>query len=210
MAGRHLPTGAQSKIVKAIQDMIHLADGSVMNFKKLGYNIAHADYVPIFKVGDTLNLQGKGDEYIRQLQRQVDGLNNMTPNQLLDNLDNVSRGGLAQKQAREAIRKSLYNTEFAEALAKHGDPTRAMQEATAAVDDTMSMLAALHEPDLVAGGLDQIGIGPDGLPSMGDKWVNSSLGSQWRYRQADLRAYAQDLINRGLGDSKLNVSFALE
>ncbi len=205
-----MPAGARSKIVKAIGNVIHLSDGKRINVKAFGRNVAKADHVPSFKVGSKPTLAGKSAEYARQLQRQIDGLNSMSAKDLLKNLDEVKRGGLAQKQAREKFRKGLERDAYQE-LRKRGVPPKAAREQAAQVADSrMSTLAALHEPDIVAGGRDVIGVGPDGLPSMGDTYVNSSIGSQWRARQAELRAYAESLVASGRGGSPLNISFLLE
>ncbi len=175
-----------------------------------GKNADKADHIPVFKVGKTKNLKGKTDEYVRQLQRQIDGLNSMTADELIKNMDEVSRGGLAQREAREKFRKDL-ETRLADQYRTEGmsrADARALARTNAA--DQMKSLAALHEPDIVAGGRDVIGKDPNGLPSMGDKYVNSSIGSQWRARRDALRAYAEQMQNESRGGEKLNLSFLLE
>ncbi|EJE4163421.1 hypothetical protein M3916_003549 [Vibrio parahaemolyticus] len=65
----------------------------------------------------------------------------------------------------------------------------------------MENLAALHDPDMIAGGKDNVS-------RMGDKGVNSSLGSQWRSqsRLAQMDAQAQKALETLGPDAKMNVS----
>ncbi len=177
-----------------------------------GKNVAKADHISVFKAGKTKNLTGKTDEYVRQLQRQINGINNMTADELLHNLNTVKRKGLAQKEAREQYKDHLldkYTNEY-RLQGKTGREAKKLAEERASKE--MSTLAALHEPDIVAGGKDVIGVNPDGLPSMGDKWVNSSIGSQWKQKGLadNLKRYAEQLRAAGKGDQLLNVDFILE
>lgn len=54
----------------------------------------------------------------------------------------------------------------------------------------MDTQAALHNPDQIAGGYaDQIG-------GMGDKRINSSIGSQWKYRIDAVDEQIQALVEK--------------
>jgi hypothetical protein len=66
----------------------------------------------------------------------------------------------------------------------------------------MDKLAALHEPDMVAGGWMQ----PD-PKGMGRSDVNSSIGSSWNQggRVSSMDSAADDAIANGRGDEKMNV-----
>lgn len=186
------------------------------NPRAVSKNIDNADIIVRFRVGVGKNLAGKSDEYARQLGRQVDGLNRLTANEVLDNLDNVVREGGAQRQARKIFADAKYidNLEDAKILARENPSAlRGMtpeQYARRQTNDMMDGLAALHEPDIVAGGRDVIGIADDGLPSMGDKYVNSSIGSQWRTRSDQVRSYAEQMRAAGRGGEPLNVGWILE
>ena len=63
-----------------------------------------------------------------------------------------------------------------------------------------STMAALHEPDMVAGGR---------LTSLahpfGDSSANSAIGASWRTRLPVLDQFVQNAIQRGLGNQRLNV-----
>ena len=174
-----------------------------------GKNITKADHIMVFKVGDRVNLRNKTNEYVRQLRLQMDGINGMTANEFLEK---VSRTGTAQKDARERYRQNL-REKIREEYGRKGLSDKELEDKVERkVRKEMSGLVALHNPDIVAGGKDIIKDGPDGLPLMGDKWVNSSIGSQWKHQGlADaLKDYARQLQAAGKGDQLLNVDFILE
>ncbi|WP_240349707.1 polymorphic toxin type 15 domain-containing protein [Pseudomonas putida] len=64
--------------------------------------------------------------------------------------------------------------------------------------ETMSTLAALHNPDLSAGGRDAIA-------DFGDRQVNSSIGPQWKSRIGGLRQAAEEMAEMGGKAGLLNV-----
>ena len=180
-----------------------------MLIKGHGKNVAKADHIAVFKVGSRRTLRGKTKEYVRQLRLQMDGINGMTANEFLEK---VSRTGTAQKDARERYRQNL-REKIREEYGRKGLSDKELEDKVERkVRKEMSGLVALHNPDIVAGGKDIIKDGPDGLPLMGDKWVNSSIGSQWKHQGlADaLKDYARQLQAAGKGDQLLNVDFILE
>jgi hypothetical protein len=61
----------------------------------------------------------------------------------------------------------------------------------------MKTLAALHNPDMIAGGKDVV-------TSMGDRGVNSSIGSQWQHRVGELDKAALDIPESERGNTKMN------
>lgn len=67
----------------------------------------------------------------------------------------------------------------------------------------MKTQAVLHNPDQIAGG------NPMNLTGFGDKNINSSIGSQWRYRIDDLEKRVMDFANTipqsEWGHVKLNI-----
>ncbi len=56
----------------------------------------------------------------------------------------------------------------------------------------------VHNPDMIAGGKDVV-------TSMGDKGVNSSIGSQWKDRVDELDKAAKEVPAHERGDTKMNV-----
>ena len=74
--------------------------------------------------------------------------------------------------------------------------------ATQKAKDIKSNLAALHNPDMKAGGYNSPK--PEG---MGDASINSSIGSSWNQdkRIEDMDSHVDDAIKNGAGDEKMNV-----
>jgi hypothetical protein len=66
------------------------------------------------------------------------------------------------------------------------------------VSGIMEGLAALHGPDLIAGGKDVIS-------RLGDFGINSSLGSQWKTRVGELDEIADQLEKEFGPDAKMDV-----
>jgi len=75
------------------------------------------------------------------------------------------------------------------AAAKDKEPKRAK--------DVMKDLAALHEPDMIAGGCDVV-------QTMGDRSVGSSIGSQWRSRIDMLDSAADKIPEAQRGSTLVN------
>ncbi|WP_338583901.1 DUF6861 domain-containing protein [Pseudomonas sp. MAG733B] len=133
-----------------------------------------ADKLPTSKIG----------EFERQLKGQEDGLNRLTVDEYLENIANpVKRSRATATQAREALEAQLqkrFQGEFSQTM----DVFDAEDAAIRKAKETMSNLAGLHNPDLSAGGKDVIA-------DFGDRQVNSSIGPQWRPKNANLKAAAE-------------------
>lgn len=157
-----------------------------------------------FKVSKRMS--GHRDELVRQLERQLKAFDGMTPRQILDRMENTAkRTGKAQKEARERFAKQMNKRQdglvrqlqktdpdaFARQmkdfdLTPSGNPfTDAKNLAEARTNGFMDTVAALHEPDIVAGGADVIGRNGT-WDSFGLSNVNSSIGSQWKSLKPDL------------------------
>ncbi len=69
----------------------------------------------------------------------------------------------------------------------------------------MSRLAALHDPDMVAGGANR-----PGVRVMGDRRINSSIGASWLYqdRLGTMDRAAQEAIDAGRGGDLMNVGLS--
>jgi hypothetical protein len=133
-------------------------------------------------------------EYERQLNNQQDGLNKLTIDEFLQNRDKYKKYGRA-KEGNEAQRKARE-----EALA---DKIEELLEADDSLSESnardqalkwMETQAALHDPDQIAGGK------ADKITGMGDKSINSSIGSQWKSRAVEM----EDHILRYAKDNKLS------
>ncbi|MBS1002918.1 polymorphic toxin type 15 domain-containing protein [Acetobacter thailandicus] len=113
------------------------------------------------------------EEFRRQLKGQENGINKMSPDEIIDNIDRYSdlgRDGAnpGEQNMREQYRKKYWLKNFRKSLDKYDDEDAAKKYA----DDMSKGKAALHNPDMRAGG--------NPMPTdMGSSRVNSSLGSQW-------------------------------
>lgn len=142
--------------------------------------------VPCFK-SDGLPA-AKATEMERQLAGQQAGLNNMTVQEYLDGRQKF--GDLGRGSGQPAVNaRATYQSELADKLTdqylKQGaSAVTAKKQAALDAADQMKTLAALHNPDMVAGGANAIG-------DIGDRQVNSSIGSQWKGRVNDLDKAAE-------------------
>lgn len=119
-------------------------------------------------------------EFDRQLVGQERGLNDLTVDEYLRGREAYTAGDKVRnpKVARSA-RKALEDRFIKDAMGKmelNGTPLmEARRAAKTIAREKMSALAALHNPDLFAGGKDIVS-------DFGDARVNSSIGAQWRGR----------------------------
>ena len=152
-------------------------------------------------------------EYERQLRDQQAGLRDMTVGEYLDSraaYDQLGRSGVSDGTAQEAARATLRSrieSSVEASLERRGlDPVEAQDLAVIQAEEIMSNLAALHNPDMIAGGQDIIG-------RVSDSGINSSIGGSWgsparetsRIGQLDAaarRAAADPNVGR---DARMNV-----
>lgn len=147
-------------------------------------------------------------EMQKQLSRQQDAINSVSANDYKTARDAFkanNRNPVASEmqerkrhETQEKIERSIYQS----LLSKGVTPREARKQAGERTVNVMDKLAALHEPDMVAGGY----LEPD-PKSMGRSDVNSSIGSSWnqRGRVAAMDRAAKDAIDSGKGDEKMNV-----
>lgn len=138
------------------------------------------------------------EEFARQLKEQQDAINDMSPDEILNNMDRFSSGAgrgagdaAARRQARDQYRDRRVEEVTRENRAAGMSRGDARTAAEASVAEEMSSLAATHVLDMIAGG--------DGtISGLGDARVNSSIGSQWRHGRADqLRQNAENAKKAG-------------
>ncbi len=138
--------------------------------------------VPCFKPSDTLRKKNKDNiksfeqNYARQLKHQENGLNDLTIGEYLENREryrNMKRKGTgsAQTDFRDKFSSEIEISLENSYLDKMG-PISAKKLAKTRAKEIMANLAALHDPDMIAGGADKVS-------RMGRKNVNSSIGPQW-------------------------------
>jgi hypothetical protein len=138
-------------------------------------------------------------EFDRQLVGQEKGLNALTVQEYIRGREAFSAGNIKRdvQTARKARREYAdklemdYVSRF-ELAGKSMD--EAMLLAAESVEEKMRTLAALHNPDLIGGGMDRIS-------DFGDRQVNSSIGPQWRSRVKYLDEAVDSHLN---GSDKLH------
>lgn len=144
--------------------------------------------------------------YSAQLRAQQDAINNMTAEEFKsarDSYKNLGRNPAAdamqrrmgkqmEREVAEKIQKSL--------VKKGVDVREAIIQAKARAKEIKSTVAALHEPDMVAGGW----LSPDPV-RMGSSSVNSSIGGSWSSRLKALDDAVDSAMLDGNGGAKLNV-----
>ena len=148
------------------------------------------------------NTKGDPKEYDKQLADQEKGLNDLTVKEYLEGRQKYQEigrkgTGAAQAQARAAYNAQL-QSEFKKQLNRQGiTGGAAQQQAAQMTSERMSTLAALHNPDMIAGGKDVV-------TTMGDKGVNSSIGSQWKDRVGELDKAAMEVPEHERATTKMN------
>jgi Novel toxin 15 len=167
-------------------------------------NVKHLDDVPRIKeveVNFKRNDKHDSEEFARQLKDQEKCMNELTVDEYLKNRDRyiaegrAIEGNAAQKMARqEALKDKI--TE----LRKQG---LSRADATKQASEWLETKAALHNPDQIAGGRADI------IGGLGDKRVNSSIGSQWKYRidvvDEQIKEIAKNMSPEQLKNTYLNV-----
>ncbi|WP_161793842.1 polymorphic toxin type 15 domain-containing protein [Jannaschia aquimarina] len=141
-------------------------------FDALGYAARRAP-------GDPARQREIVAEYARQLRDQQAGLNDLTIGEYLDAREAYNRlgrsgisDGVAQEAARRGLRGEIEESVRGSLEAQGMGSNRARVEASRRAREIMSNLAALHDPDMIAGGADRI-------RRVGDSGVNSSIGGGW-------------------------------
>ncbi|OBW60639.1 hypothetical protein A9986_01130 [Solibacillus silvestris] len=115
------------------------------------------------------------EEFARQLKDQEKGMNELTVDEYLKNREKYIEQGRAIEgnAAQQAAREKALNKKIEE-LFENG---MSWEEAEKNANSWLKSQAALHNPDQIAGGK------PLNIGGMGDKRkINSSIGSQWKYR----------------------------
>lgn len=148
-------------------------------------------------------------EMAAQLKRQEDAINSLSATKYKAARDAFAAesrnpaADAAQTSFRERVAADIKRSIFESLTAKRGvSLLEAEKQAVAQTEEVMSKLAALHEPDMVAGGW--LHPRPAG---MGRSDVNSSIGASWNQnnRVSGMDREAEKAISNGRGDQKMNV-----
>ncbi|WP_394230931.1 polymorphic toxin type 15 domain-containing protein [Shewanella colwelliana] len=172
---------------------------------------------PCFEPSNQIKKNFKGDpkklegHYARQLKHQENGLNDLTIGEYQENRKRYKEmkregTGKAQTDFRADFKDDL-EASLKESYQQKMSPLEAEKLSVKRADEIMSNLAALHDPDMAAGGKDSVN-------RMGNASVNSSIGPQWtnksKARQGKSRVQLMDeqveaAAKRYGPDAKLNI-----
>ncbi|WP_202854137.1 polymorphic toxin type 15 domain-containing protein, partial [Streptococcus suis] len=196
------PPGRLSGLADNIQAFAKNLDGSVDEVVEAGAK--SGDDVPRLKEIEVKFKQSqKHDEieFTRQLTDQEAGMNQLTVQEYLDNRERYIAEGRAIEgnAAQQAARKKA----LADKVIEFREMGLSRSEAKIRAQEWLDTQAALHNPDQIAGGF------ADRIGGMGDTRINSSIGSQWRYRidivDDQIKRMASEMTPDQLRSTYLNV-----
>ena len=130
---------------------------------------------------------GDRDEMARQLQEQQDLINSQSPDEMQQRLDAAQArkdttgsyrpdgDSAARSQTRGTYQQTQTDEQAAELEAQGMSPAEAQAQASSNVAGQMKSLDATHQLDSIVGGNEADALG------MGDRSINRSLGSQWKF-----------------------------
>ncbi|WP_242143270.1 polymorphic toxin type 15 domain-containing protein [Bacillus cereus group sp. BfR-BA-01430] len=188
----------------AKDDAYQLAKGNGGSGVKGTGNGKHLNDVPKIKeieVNFNRNVKHDSEEFARQLKDQEKGMNELTVDEYLKNRERYIAQGRAIEgnAAQQAAREEAYVQKVNE-LQREG---LTLSNAKKKAKEWLDTQAALHNPDQIAGGKAEI------IGGMGDKRINSSIGSQWRYRidivDEQIKELAKNMTPEQLKNTYLNV-----
>ena len=177
-AGKYVFQDANSNIVKELD-----ADEMQTFLKELDVDLDDFDdarRVDEIKVEFNYNSKYDEAEFVRQLADQQKGMNELTVQEYLDNRQKYIEQGRAIES--NAVQQAAREKAFVDKVDELQDAGLSLKEAEEQAQKWLNTQAALHNPDQVAGGH------ASNIGGVGDKGVNSSIGSQWRYRIDDIDA----------------------
>ncbi|MFY0157687.1 polymorphic toxin type 15 domain-containing protein, partial [Bacillus cytotoxicus] len=188
----------------AKEDAYQLAKGNGGSGVKGTGNSKHLNDLPKIKeieVNFNRNVKHDSEEFARQLKDQEKGMNELTVDEYLKNRERYIAQGRAIEgnAAQQAAREEAYVQKVNE-LQREG---LTLSNAKKKAKEWLDTQAALHNPDQIAGGKAEI------IGGMGDKRINSSIGSQWRYRidivDEQIKELARNMKPEQLKSTYLNV-----
>ena len=210
-------------VVKKLDNAADAAKTTVTQGAKKALRKMEQYDVPCFTPGESVlkskafggNKKKMEKEFYQQIKDQEEGINKLTVSQYLQNRekykelgrDGVS-DGKAQRAANNALKKELIAQFRHEAISSDKAKGKAATEiAKIKAKDAMKNLAALHDPDMIAGGDDIIKV-TDSSSGMGNTNVNSSIGVQWKQRIEGMDNAAKDALKKHGPDSFMNVNLS--
>lgn len=124
------------------------------------------------------NIKHDEKEFYRQLKNQEQGLNKLTVKKYMDNREKYIKNGIdiEAKHYQMLMREKAIKRKFQELLSSGVS----IKEAERQSEIWLKKQAALHNLDMIAGGY------AHNIGGLGDTKINSSLGSQYKYKIDDL------------------------
>lgn len=124
------------------------------------------------------NIKHDEKEFYRQLKDQEQGLNKLTVKEYMENREKYIKNGreIEAKYYQMLMREKAIKRKFQELLSSGVS----IKEAERQSEIWLKKQAALHNLDMLAGGY------AHNIGGLGDTKINSSLGSQWKYKIDDL------------------------
>jgi hypothetical protein len=143
--------------------------------------------IDVVEVAFNYNSKYNETEFARQLADQQKGMKELTVQEYLDNRQKYIEQGRATESnaAQQAAREKA----FVDKVDELQDAGLSLKDAEEQAQRWLDTQAALHSPDQVAGGY------ANSIGGVGDKRVNASIGSQWRYRIDDVDAQIQKMAD---------------
>lgn len=187
-----------SKRKKVIDDFKSGKEGSDANIKK----------TKLLKLKKPFkrNSNHSKDDFVKQIKAQEKGLNDLSLEEFINNRKDYKKRGRSKDAAKAQIEfRELELKKKIKELRKNGFPE---EDAKEKAKEWMKDMAALHDPDQIAGGFGRK------IVELGNKRVNSSLGSQWKNRIGDLDNMVNEVAKKMSADdlklTKLNVELPFD
>ncbi len=198
-------TASSSKPTMSITDRIAKQKEMIDNgITEISNDADNTPRLPEMEVRFNRNPNHDAVEFERQLKAQEKGMNSLTVDEFIQNRDRylkegrAAEGNAAQKLARQEALKEKVSE-----LRKQG---LSRQEANKQAEEWLASQAALHNPDQIAGG------NPLDITRIGDKRINSSLGSQWKGNiggvDKNVRDAAEKMTEAEKKITRLNMKFS--
>jgi hypothetical protein len=150
-----------------------------------GKRVSDIPRIPEIEISFKRNPKHDAAEFERQLEAQEEGINSLTVDEFIKNRDRYLKDGRAlEGDAAQRLARQEALKEKVSELRKQG---LSRKEAKKQAEEWLETQAALHNPDQIAGG------NPSHIDGMGDKKINSSIGSKWKSRIKDLDKQIRDI-----------------
>lgn len=179
---------------------VHLAINPEADTEPKEFRITKAKIEPQIVVKFNRNPKHDPAEFVTQLKDQEQGINNMLVFIWHQNrsafLARKAATGSGRDPSSADAQKRFRATERARLIGIKIAAGIPLSQAEKDVDAYMKTVAALHDPDQIAGGA------ASGLTRLGDRGINSSIGGQWPTRISQIDNVINPLVPKLTSDEK--------